>query len=77
MTPTRLRFGPADHGRAVTPDELQAGQYLEGFNYEVIDGRIAVSVRPSLRECVLEAWLCERLEQYADMNADVLRWVAT
>jgi Uma2 family endonuclease len=37
------QLGPADHGRELTFDEFQAGDYKRGYKYELIDGRLYVS----------------------------------
>jgi Uma2 family endonuclease len=37
------QLGPADHGRALTYKQFLAGDYEEGHNYELIDGRLYVS----------------------------------
>jgi Uma2 family endonuclease len=61
MTAVQLKFGPADHGRLVTADELATAEYEEGFKYEVIDGRLYVSAAPNMPENFLEMWLRDRL----------------
>ena len=33
------KMGPADHGRPLDLDEFMAGDYEEGYQYELIDGR--------------------------------------
>lgn len=75
MTPAKLKFGPVDHGRPVSADELEDAEYDEGFKYEIIDGRIAVSPIANLPEQTLEGWLRRKLERYWDAHPDVLRWV--
>lgn len=75
MTPTKLKFGPADHGRPVTVEELADAEYVEGFRYEIIDGRFYVSPLPGLPEHRLERWLRQKLERFADAHPDVIGWV--
>ena len=77
MTPTKLKFGPADHGRPVTADELEDAEYDEGFRYEIIDGRFFVSPQPSFYEHSLEQWLTDKLKAFAKARPDVIGWVAT
>jgi Uma2 family endonuclease len=76
MTPAKLKFGPADHGRPVTAQELEEAEYFEGFKYEIIDGRFYVSPVPNLPEHALERWLRRKLERFADDHPAVLNWVA-
>jgi Uma2 family endonuclease len=73
-TPT-LRFGPTDHGRAVTPREIDTAEYTLGFNYEIIDGRLYVSPVPNPPENMLENWLFEELLLYKRSRPDVINYV--
>jgi hypothetical protein len=50
MPPAKLKFGPADHGRRVTADELTDAEYVECFLYEIIDGGFYVSPQPGFLE---------------------------
>lgn len=61
MADVALKFGPADHGRPVTAEELAEAEYDGGFEYEVIDGRLYVSPAANLSENQLETWLRDRL----------------
>jgi Uma2 family endonuclease len=69
-------FGPADHGRRVSLDTLDSAEYVSGFKYEVIDGRLYVSPQPNVPELLLERWLRRELEAYADGHPDVINLVA-
>jgi Uma2 family endonuclease len=75
MTKTRPRFGPADHGRRVTDRVATTAEYVEGFNYEVIDGRLHVSPRQEVAESVLENWLYAVLMKYADRWSKVIGYL--
>jgi Uma2 family endonuclease len=78
MIATRPRFGPADHGLAVSWDEFLAADYRPGgYKYELIDGRLWVSYEPDPAENVLENWLYRRLLGYSDARPDVLNFVTT
>jgi Uma2 family endonuclease len=76
MTPTKLRFGPADHGRPVTAEEFVRAEFQEGAVYEAVDGKIAVSSRPSLQEYRLESWLCQAVERYGDSHPNTIAFVS-
>lgn len=65
-TKARPRFGPTDHGRRVTDRLATTAEYVEGFNYEVIDGRLYVSPRQTFAENWLEVWLYKALLLYSD-----------
>lgn len=71
-----LVFGPTDHGRKVTPAALERAEYVGGFKYEIIDGRLYVSPQPNVPETLLERWLRLALERYSDDRPDVLNLVA-
>jgi len=64
MPPTKLKFGPADHGRPVSADELGDAEYDEGHLFEIIDGRFYVSPKPSLPEGFLDDWLYDKLRDF-------------
>ena len=51
---TIVRFGPLDHGRRVSGEELAGARWQEGYTYEVIDGRLYVSPVPNLPQEQLE-----------------------
>src|SRR5687768_14222795 len=44
---TMLRIGPHDHGREMTYEEFLAGDYEEGYKYELIRGELYVSPQPN------------------------------
>jgi Uma2 family endonuclease len=72
---TVANFGPADHGRPMTWDEYQNGDYEEGYHYELIDGRLYVSPQANLPQGVLEVWIWRKLDRYAEANPDVINFV--
>lgn len=63
MAGVALKFGPADHGRPVTADELAEAEYAGGFEYEVIDGWLFVSPAPNPAEMRLNTWLYNALHR--------------
>lgn len=76
MATAKLKFGPADHGRPVTADELEDAEFVEGFKYEVINGRFYVVPIAELPEQTLERWLRRKLERFADDHPEVVNWVS-
>jgi Uma2 family endonuclease len=72
---TVLKLGPADHGRPMTFDEFMAGDYVEGYHYELIDGKLYVSPQPNLPENFVELWLLFKLEQYRQQHPEVFNFV--
>lgn len=77
MTPVKLKFGPADHGRPVSAGEWEDAEYAEGFNYEIIEGKIAVAPAASFHEHRLEQWLQGKLKAFAATHSEVIGWVAS
>ena len=71
MTPAKLKFGPTDHGRPVSADELEDAEYAEGHLFEIIDGRFYVSPKPSLPEGFLDDWLYDKLRDFVRACPDV------
>jgi Uma2 family endonuclease len=71
---TVLKLGPADHGRPMTLDEFMAGDYAEGYQYELIDGKLYVSPQPDLPQNRVERWLHFQLELYAKEHPEVINY---
>jgi len=72
---TVLQIGPEDHGRSMTLEEFQSGDYQEGFHYEIIDGKIYVSPLPNFSQGFLEKWLYKKLDRYSDDHLEVINFV--
>jgi Uma2 family endonuclease len=70
-------YGPADHGRAVTDAEIRGAHWIEGYHYEIIDGRVYVSPLPEPSHDNLAEWLAEPLRAYARAHPDVINVVKT
>ncbi len=62
---TVVKLGPNDHGRPMRRDEFEAGEYEEGFKYELIDGKIYGSPQPNAPEGWVEDWVSNKLREYA------------
>jgi Uma2 family endonuclease len=72
---TVLLFGPADHGRAVSDEEISSAQWQPGFRYEIIDGRLYVSPTPNLPHDDIVDWLRDVLKDYSRSRPDVINAV--
>jgi Uma2 family endonuclease len=75
-TQTR-QFGPADHGRRMSYDEFMAGDYQEGYKYEIIDGELYVSPQPNPPHSYVIDWLYNTLHAYRKAHPDVINLVST
>ncbi len=70
-----LKLGPSDHGRPMTLDEFTAGDYTEGYQYELIDGRLYASPQADLPQAIVEKWLYLKVELYARDHSEVVNFV--
>jgi len=73
-TQTR-QFGPADHGRRLTYDQYLAGEFAEGFKYELIDGALFVSPEANPTHSWVEVWLMAQLLKYSTEHPEVINHV--
>jgi Uma2 family endonuclease len=72
---TVLKIGPADHGRPMTLDEFRAGDYEEGYQYELIDGKLYVSPLPNPPQGLTEKWIYHKLDDYSRQQPEVVNFV--
>ena len=77
MATVQLKLGPADHGRRLHVDDFESAEYVGGFRYEIIDGRLYVSPMPNFPESYLETWLLSALNEYADSHPELIGYIAT
>src|SRR5437763_858231 len=69
-----LKLGPADHGRPLSYEAFLAGDFVEGYRYELIDGRLCVAPAANLSEDSVREWLadarfCPRRDVYDTLIA--------
>ncbi len=69
------RLGPADHGRPMTLEAFEAGAFEDGFQYELIDGRLYVSPQPNAPQGLVDNWIFRALLRYSDRRPDILNFV--
>lgn len=70
------KLGPAQHGRPIRDEELAASEFVSGFKYEVINGRLYVAYEPDLPENWVEDWLYHKLKTYALARPKIINYVA-
>ena len=75
MLTTTLRFGPKDHGRAVTDEELELAVYRPGYDYEVILGRLYVSPAPNREHDIVEKHIYNQIYRYSEDHPEVVGYV--
>jgi Uma2 family endonuclease len=72
---TVTKLGPADHGRPMTLDEFTRGDYEDGFQYELIDGRLYASPAPEAPQGRLLLWLFKKLDRYSEEHPEAINYV--
>jgi Uma2 family endonuclease len=76
MMATVSKMGPSDHGQRMSLEEFLAGDYMEGYQYELIDGKLYVSAKPEVPENWVEMWLSGKVNQYARDHQDVINYLS-
>jgi Uma2 family endonuclease len=76
-TATLLHFGHADHGRELTYDEYLAGDYEEGYKYELIEGRLYVSPFPNYPHDWVREHVHEALAPYKARKPNIVQRLST
>ena len=69
------QLGPGDRGRRMTYDEFMAGDYQEGYRYELIDGELTVSPAPNMPHAMVVKWLTKALDRYGETHPRVITLV--
>jgi Uma2 family endonuclease len=60
----------------MTLEEFHSADGLEGYRYELIDGRLYVAPAPNLPENVVEEWIGTRLTLYSLKHPEVFNYVS-
>jgi Uma2 family endonuclease len=69
---TQLYLTPRDQGRPVTLEEFENADSLEGFHYELIEGKLEVSPLRNLPHDCVRDWVCKHLRDYAEQHAGII-----
>lgn len=72
---TQLYLTPKDQGRALSLEEFERADSLEGYLYELIDGKLEVSPLPDLPHEDLRDWLRDTLKDYTRHHTEVINYV--
>ena len=71
---TAVKLGPADRGRPMTWEEYLAGDYTEGYHYEIIDGKLYVSPLPNQPENSVEDWIFFHLKVFTRQHPEIVNY---
>jgi Uma2 family endonuclease len=74
-TLTRMKLGPADHGREMSLEEFDACQDEEGYRSEIIDGKVYVTTLPDLPHESIGIWLFTELLLYIRAHPEIIGFV--
>jgi len=74
-TGTLLKLGPRQHGQPLTFDEFRTADWREGYQYELIDGRLYVSPVPDPPENIVDQWILLKVARYAKKRPDIINFV--
>jgi Uma2 family endonuclease len=72
---TILRYGPSDRGQPLSLAEFLSGRYEEGYRYELIHGRLAVSPAPNQPHSWQKQYVYHRLHRYSELNPEIINHV--
>ena len=72
-TMTRIRIGPADHGRVMTLDEFLEAEEEEGYRYELARGVLEVTHVPDDPHGEIVCHLYQALSLYMQAHPGVIR----
>src|SRR5262245_4762579 len=73
---TVLKLGPADHGRAISLEEFEHASYEEGYDYEIIRGRVYVSPKPNPTHDFFVEWFGDHLRVYSQEHPDAINYIS-
>ena len=73
---TVLRLGPHEHGRVMTFEEFIAGDYEQGYCYELIEGKLYVSPHPNQTHDWITRYVQKKLMQYSESHPEAINCVS-
>jgi Uma2 family endonuclease len=73
---TQMQLTPGDQGRELTLEEFEKADGLEGYRYELIDGKLEVSPQPDLPHDDICEWLAELLNEYGREHPEIINRVS-
>ena len=76
MATVITKFGPKDHGRAMSLEDFLASSGEPGYKYELIDGRVYVSPAADQPHDSLDTWLFRVLLDYSRAHPEVVNYVS-
>jgi Uma2 family endonuclease len=75
MTTAVKKIGPEDRGRTFSLEEFCSSPFEEGYEYELIDGKLYVSPVPNAPQGLVERWIYRKLDRYSEAHPEVINFV--
>jgi Uma2 family endonuclease len=72
---TLLKIGPKDHGKPIDYEDFAAAAWEEGYQYELIDGKLYVAPQANFPQGYIEKWVYDELLPYSKRHAAVINYV--
>lgn len=72
---TQLYLTPRDQGRPLSLEEFESASGQEGYQYELIEGKLEVSPIPNLPHEDLRDWLRDLLKEYTRLHPEIINRV--
>src|SRR5262245_55726838 len=69
---TQLYLTPRDQGRPLSLEEFEHAGGLEGYHYELIDGKLEVSPLPNMPHEEVRDWLQDQLKDYVRRHSEFI-----
>src|SRR5437868_3255448 len=74
-TIARLKLRPIDHGRPISYEDFMASDTVDGYHYEIIDGKIYVSPMPNTPHMRLDKWMFSKPDRYSSLRPRIVNMV--
>src|SRR5262249_3951466 len=74
---TALQIGPNDVGREMSLEEFEQADFEPGWQYELIEGILAVSPAADFPHDLVFDWICGLLQSYRRRHPEVVNYVST
>jgi Uma2 family endonuclease len=69
------RLGPANHGERLAYEDFLTAHFKEGYQYELIGGKLYVAALPNPPQGILERWIDLKLQRYSDAHPNIINYV--
>src|SRR5262249_7968611 len=76
MAARRMRkLGPTDHGRVIPYEQYKFAPWQEGYQYELVDGKLYVFPSPEFPQVFAQSKVYAQLDRYSRLCPEVIDYV--